>query len=176
MKFLKFLLSFIDATSDYVGKVFSFLVVALTLVIIIEVFARYGLDRPIPGVHDAMTAFFGAYYMMAAAFTLYLKGHVNVDVLYVRFPPRVKAIVDLVTFPAFFIFACVIVYAGWGFAMDATWVKEYGWGLEFDHSHLKFPLYPIKWTIPIGGFLLLLQGVAKFVRDFNHAATGRELT
>lgn len=172
---MKAVLSYIDGLSDYVGRFWSFLVVILTLTLIIEVLARYGLNRPIPGVHDGMTAFFGAYYMMAAAVTLLYKAHVNVDVLYMHLPSRTRAIVDVCTSPLFFFFAVVIVYTGWGFAMDATWIKGLGWNLEFDHSHLKFPLYPIKWSIPLGGFFLLLQGVAKLIRDSHLAVTGREL-
>ena len=174
-KVLPRLLSVIDAISEYTGKFWSFLVVILTLTLVIEVIARYGFNRPIPGVHDAMTAFFGAHFVMPAAFTLLAKAHVNVDILYAHSSPRKKAIVDLLTAPAFFIFAAVIVYTGWGFAMDATWNTQTGWLLEYDHSHLHFPLYPVKWTIFLGGFLLLLQGLAKFVRDFGFAVTGKEL-
>lgn len=175
LKKTKYILPLIDGLSEYTGKFWSFLIVILTLTLIIEVTARYAFNRPIPGVHDAMTAFFGAHFIMPAAFTLLAKAHVNVDVLYIRFTPRMKAIVDLCTAPVFFMFVAMIVYTGWGFAMDATWIEGLGWNLEFDHSHLHFPLYPVKWTIPLGGFLLLLQGLAKFVRDFNFAVTSKEL-
>jgi len=170
---MKFLLSVIDAVSEFTGKFFSFLCPVLVGMIVIEVIARYFFKAPIPGVHDIMTAYFGAYYLMAAAYTHLYEAHVRVDVVYAHFSPRGKAILDLITFPLFLLFIGLIVYAGWKFAMDATWIK--GWNLEFDHCHLMNPLWPIKWTIPIGGFLLLLQGLAKFVRDLYFVVTRKAL-
>jgi len=37
------------------------------------------------------------------------------------------------------------------------------------------PLYPLKLTIPLAAFLILLQGLAKFVRDLIMAITRREM-
>lgn len=175
-KKLKSLLSLIDATSEYTGKFYGiFLIIFLIGIIVVEVIARYGFSRPIPGAHDAMTAYFGAYYLMAGAYTLLVGAHVRVDVLWMHFNPRGKAIFDLITFPFFFLFVGVLVVWGWKFAMAATWSPSAGWILEFDHSFLKFPLFPLKWTIPIGGLLLLLQGIAKFVRDVHLVATRKVL-
>jgi TRAP-type mannitol/chloroaromatic compound transport system permease small subunit len=37
------------------------------------------------------------------------------------------------------------------------------------------PIYPVKLFIPLGAFLITLQGLAKFIRDFNIATKGEEL-
>jgi len=68
-----------------------------------------------------------------------------------------------------------MLWASWQFAMNATWIAGIGWNLEVDQSHLRLPLYPMKWTLFIGTALLLLQGLAKLVRDLKFIATGREL-
>ena len=39
---------------------------------------------------------------------------------------------------------------------------------------LDWPLFPSMVMVPIGAFLLLLQGVVKFMRDFRTAVTGVE--
>ena len=78
---MKFLLSVIDAVSEFTGKFFSFLCPVLVGMIVIEVIARYFFKAPIPGVHDIMTAYFGAYYLMAAAYTHLYEAHVRVDVV-----------------------------------------------------------------------------------------------
>jgi TRAP-type mannitol/chloroaromatic compound transport system permease small subunit len=36
------------------------------------------------------------------------------------------------------------------------------------------PIYPIKFAIPVAAFLLLLQGLAKYIRDLHLAVTGKE--
>lgn len=172
---MKFLLSIVDAISEFTGKFYSFLCPVLIGIIVIEVIRRYVFNLPIPGIHDIMTAYFGAYYLMAAAYTHLYGAHVRVDVVHARFSARGKAILDLITLPFFLLFVGVIIYAGWEFAMDSTWIEGRGWLFEFDHSHLHNPLWPIKWTIPIGGFLLLIQGLAKFVRDLYFVVTRKEL-
>jgi TRAP-type mannitol/chloroaromatic compound transport system permease small subunit len=96
-------------------------------------------------------------------------------VLYVLAPLRGRAIIDLCTFPFFLLFAGAIIYTGWQFSMMATHIEGIGWNLEVDQSHLRLPLYPPKWTIFLGGILLLFQGFAKFVRDLKFAVTGKEL-
>jgi len=176
MKKIKSLLSFIDATSEYTGKFFGvMLILAIIGMIVVEVVRRYAFDAPIMGIQDVQCCFFGAYYMMAAAYTHLLGRHVRVDVVHAHFSPRGRAILDLITFPIGLLFICVFIWSGWRFAMDATWMKGVGWVLEVDQSHLRLPLYLPKWTIPIGAFLLFLQEGAKFVRDLYFVVTRKKL-
>ncbi len=174
-KVIKSVLSLIDGISEYTGKFFGILIVVLILLMVAEVTLRYGFNRPIMGIQDIDAAYFGAYYTMAGAYTLLVGGHVRVDIVHALFPPRGRAILDLVTFPFFLLFAGAMLWASWQFAMNATWIGGIGWNLEVDQSHLRLPLYPMKWTLFIGTALLLLQGLAKLVRDLKFSATGREL-
>ncbi|MFQ6122209.1 MAG: TRAP transporter small permease subunit [Dehalococcoidales bacterium] len=174
-KVIKPVLATIDAISVNTGKLFSWLILALVGIIVIEVFRRYALNAPIMGVQDATCAYFGAYYTMAGAYTLWAAGHVRVDVLWALAPPRGRAIMDSITFPFFVIFLVGMIYTGWQFGMMATYITGVGWNLEVDQSHMRLPLYPAKWTIFIGSVLLLFQGVAKFVRDLKFGFTGKEL-
>jgi len=176
MKKIKSLLSFIDATSEYTGKFFGvMLILMLVGMIVVEVVRRYAFDAPIMGIQDIQCAYFGAYYMMAAAYTHLLGRHVRVDVVHAHFSARGRAILDLITFPLGLLFICVFIWSGWRFAMDATWVKSAGWVLEVDQSHLRLPLYAIKWTMPVGAFMLFLQELAKFVRDLYFVVTRKAL-
>ena len=165
----------IDAISVSTGKLFSWLILALVGIIMVEVVRRYFFNEPIMGVQDAQSAYFGAYYTMCGAYTLWARGHVRVDVLYVLAPLRGRAIIDLFTFPFFLLWAGAIIYTGWQFGMMATNIEGIGWNLEVDQTHLRLPLYPPKWTICLGGALVLFQGLAKFVRDLKFAVTGKEL-
>lgn len=175
MKFLKFLLSLIDAISEHTGKFFGVLIVVLVLLMVTEVVMRYGFNRPIMGVQDIDAGYFGAYYTMAAAYALLYGAHVRVDVIHSKFSPRGRAILDLITFPVFALFLGGLLYASWVFAMNATWISAIGFNLEVDQSHLRLPLYPLKWTLFIGTVLLTAQALAKLVRDLKFSVTGREL-
>jgi len=85
------LLLTVDKISTFVGHAFSWLIVALTLLITWEVFSRYALDHPHPWAFDAMIMMYGTLIMMAGAYTLAKSGHVRGDVLYGFFQPRTQA-------------------------------------------------------------------------------------
>ena len=154
------LLLFIDKVSTGVGQFFSWLIVALTLMISWEVFSRYFLDNPHAWAFDVMSMMYGSLFMMAGAYTLSKNGHVRGDVLYGFFPPRLQAWFDLILYFLFFIpgvFA--LAYAGYGFAADS-------WAIN-DHSNVTAngpPVYPFKTILPIAGAFLLAQGIVEIVR------------
>ena len=154
------LLLFIDKVSTGVGQFFSWLIVALTLMISWEVFSRYFLDNPHAWAFDVMSMMYGSLFMMAGAYTLSKNGHVRGDVLYGFFPPRLQAWFDLILYFLFFIpgvFA--LAYAGYGFAADSWAINE--------HSNVTAngpPVYPFKTILPIAGAFLLAQGIVEIVR------------
>ena len=175
MKFFRFLMSVIDNISGYTGKFYGVLIVALVLVMVVEVVMRYVFNRQIMGIQDVDCAYFGAFYTMAAAYALLEGAHVRVDVVWSQFSRRNRAIIDLITFPFFALFLGGLLYTSWIFAMNATWIAGVGLNLEVDQSHLRLPLYPLKWTLFIGTVLLTAQALVKLVRDLKLGATGREL-
>jgi len=151
---------FIDKVSTWIGQFFSWLILALTLMISWEVFSRYFLDNPHAWAFDVMSMMYGSLFMMAGAYTLSKNGHVRGDVLYGFFPPRLQAWLDLILYLVFFIpgvFA--LAYAGYGFAADSWAINE--------HSNITAdgpPVYPFKTILPIAGAFLLAQGLVEIVR------------
>ena len=154
------LLLFIDKVSTWIGQFFSWLIVALTLMISWEVFSRYVLDAPHAWAFDVMSMMYGSLFMMAGAYTLSKNGHVRGDVLYGFFPPRLQAWLDLILYLLFFIPGVVaLAYAGYGFAAESWAINE--------HSNATAdgpPIYPFKTILPIAGAFLLAQGLVEIVR------------
>jgi len=154
------LLLFIDKVSTWIGQFFSWLIVALTLMISWEVFSRYVLDSPHAWAFDVMSMMYGSLFMMAGAYTLSKNGHVRGDVLYGFFPPRLQAWLDLILYILFFIPGVVaLAYAGYGFAAESWAINE--------HSNITAngpPVYPFKTILPIAGAFLLAQGLVEIVR------------
>jgi TRAP-type mannitol/chloroaromatic compound transport system permease small subunit len=154
------LLLFIDRVSTSVGRIFSWLIVALTFLISWEVFSRYALGSPHAWAFDAMIMLYGTMFMMAGAYTLAKNGHVRGDVLYGFFPPRLQAGLDLTLYILFFIPGVVaLVWAGYTYAAESWAINE--------HSNITAdgpPIYPFKTVIPIAGAMLLLQGLVEIVR------------
>ena len=154
------LLLTIDKISTFVGQMFSWLIVSLTLMISWEVFSRYVLDRPHSWAFDVMIIMYGTLFMMAGAYTLAKAGHVRGDVLYGFFEPRTQATIDLILFIVFFVPGVIaLTYAGYYYAAESWAINE--------HSNITAegpPIYPFKTVIPLAGLFLLAQGVVEIIR------------
>ena len=162
------LLLTVDRASTILGQTFSWLIMALTLMISWEVFSRYVLDHPHPWAFDVMIMLYGSVFMLAGAYTLSKNGHVRGDVLYGFFPPRLQAGLDLALYLLFFIpgvFA--LAWAGYNFAAESWMINE--------HSNITAdgpPVYPFKMVLPIAGAFLLVQGVVEIIRCVICLQTG----
>lgn len=157
---MKSFLSVIDSMSEWSGKIFSFLVLAAVLVVAYEVTMRYIFNAPTVWGLDLTIFLCGATYVMAGAYAHYLNAHVKIEALYGRWTPRTRAMVDLlVTAPLFFGFCGVLVWVGIGW----TWEAIVGKITYYTEWHAL--VWPMRLLIPLAAFLLLLQGLAKFIRD-----------
>ena len=154
------MLLLVDSVSTWVGKAFSWFIVALTLLISWEVFSRYVLDHPHPWAFDVMIMMYGTLFMMAGAYTLSKNGHVRGDVLYGFFPPRLQAGLDLALYLLFFIPGVLaFVWAGYNYAAESWAINE--------HSSITADgpaLYPFKTIIPVAGAFILMQGIVEIIR------------
>jgi TRAP-type mannitol/chloroaromatic compound transport system permease small subunit len=154
------LLLFVDKISTWVGHVFSFCIVLLTLHVTWEVFSRYALDAPRAWAFDVMIMLYGTLFMMAGAYTLAKNGHVRGDILYGFFRPRTQATIDLILYLVFFLPGVIaLTYAGYFYAADSWRINE--------HSNITAdgpPIYPFKTVIPIAGAFVLMQGIVEIVR------------
>ncbi len=161
-------LLFIDRISAWAGKVFSWLIVALMLVVCVEVFKRYILNAPTAWIFDFTNMLYGTLFMMGGAYTLAQNGHVRGDFLYGSMRPRLQAALDLALYFLFFIPGIVaLFYAGYGYAQDSWRINE--------HSTVTSegpPIYHFKTVIPLAGLLVMIQGLAEIVRCFICLKTG----
>lgn len=165
---MKTLLKAIDATSEWSGKLVALIFYAMVGVLVWEVVMRYAFNAPTIWAHGVSIRIFAAYSVLAGAYVLRHKGHIPVDLVYSRFPSKTKAIVDLITAPFFFAFCGVLLWYGSSFAWTSLKM------LEPCETPFHAPIYPIKLMVPVGAFLILLQGLAKYSRDFITAISGRQ--
>ncbi len=97
MDTLQFILRLIDRLSSFVGTAVSVLLPALTLVLTFEVVARYFFERPTIWAFDMAIFMFGYLGLLAGAYVMKEKEHITVDLIYGRFSPRGKAVLDVIT-------------------------------------------------------------------------------
>jgi len=124
-----------------------------------EVIARYVFNSPTNWVHESMFLMFGMQYMLCGAYAYYEDQHVRVDVLYVKLSARGRAVADIITSIFFFIFTITMMWTSWRFATDSIGMGEASfteWGIQY---------WPVKLMMPLGAALIVLQGLAKFIKD-----------
>lgn len=149
----------VDRINGFFGNFVAYWSVIAVLVYYYEVLARYVFNSPTNWAHEGMFLMFGMQYLLAGGYVLSRNGHVRVDVFYTRFSARGKALVDVLTSVFFFIFAATLAWTGWVFFMDSFEVKEVSfteWGIQY---------WPVKFALPLGAALLLLQGAAHLLGD-----------
>ena len=159
----------IDRISEGVGKTFAWLVVAITLAMSFEVASRYWFNRPTTWAFDFSYMSYGMYFMLGSAYTLSRNAHVRGDIFYRRFSPRVQAIIDLTLYILVF-FPAMIALGIVGFKF---FMESYRIGESSPLSPYHTPVWPLKAAIPVGAFLLVLQGIAQSLRCIITIRTGQ---
>ena len=155
--------------NDRMGKIISFLIYPIMLVLVYEVGMRYLFTKPTIWAHETSCMLYGAHFMLGGAYALRHGAFVNVGVFYDRFSKRTKAIIDLITWTMFYIFVGVLLWESVPWALTSLSLHEYSestWGP---------PIWPVKLTIPFGSFFMLLQGMTKTIKDAYLVVTGREI-
>lgn len=151
----------VDSISDHTGRLISWACVALILVLVYEVTARYLFNSPTIWAHQLSCMVSASIAALGWAYTHRHHGHVRVDIFYTYLPPRGKAIIDVVfAFLLFFplVITTAIVAADW---MMSAWRM----GEVFTESYWYPPAGPVRTVMFLGLSLFVVQGAAKFVRD-----------
>jgi TRAP-type mannitol/chloroaromatic compound transport system permease small subunit len=136
-----------------VGKGAAWLTLAMVCLTFFVVVMRYGLNQGWIWMQESVTYLHAAVFMLAAAWTLQVDGHVRVDIFYRVAPPRRKALVDLAGIVLFLAPFCIyLLLIGWEY-VAASWKL-----LEGSRESGGLPLvYILKSFILALPALLLLQ-------------------
>jgi len=113
-------LNIIDSVSVKTGKIVALLAVPMIIALIYEVSARYIFHRPTIWSYDVTYMIYGTHYLLGAAYTLRMKGHIRIDVLYMKFSHRGRAAIDVVGYLfIFFPIISILIISGFEMAKDA---------------------------------------------------------
>ena len=139
----------LDKTDKFFNNVASFTLMVLMLWIVLDVFLRFGFNRPIPGTMEIT----GEYFMviivfLALSYTYKLGAHITIDIFSVKFPKLVQDLIKVVSN----IF--VIALMGYTFYVNLELAIENFQRNILTSSSLKYPMAPA-YLILSFGFLLL---------------------
>jgi len=168
---MKRILKVIDNISENVGSFGRWFVVALILVGVFEVTMRYVFTRPTVWAYETSSMLGGTVYAFGWAYALLHESHIRVDVLFNRLSMRSRAIVDAIVSLAFFFPLIGMLAYRAIFWAERAWSRK----LVMMESYWYAPQWPFRCVLAFGICLLLLQGIAKFVRDVHFAVKGSPL-
>lgn len=169
MRLLYRIIQAIDSVSKVVGNASLVLVFALMIVMVYEVVMRYLFTAPTIWAMELSGYLMLLFVALGGAYTLLQDKHINVDILFGRLSPRGQAVMNVLTFGLFFLF----IYFFFSLALkQSITATKY---LHASGTIWNLPTWPIKIMVTFGVGLVMLQGVAKFLRDLVMAITGTPL-
>jgi|SRR5580658_7182093 len=151
--------SAIERAIAAIGRAAAWCCLYVVIVEFAVVVMRYALGIGSIKLQESAIYAHAGLFMLAAAWTLQVDGHVRVDIFYAQATPRRRALIDLIGAVVFLLpFATVLVL------LSVTYVER-SWTIferSREASGLPF-VYLLKTLIPLFALLIGLQGVAQVI-------------
>jgi len=177
----------IDVVNYRVGQIIALLLVPLIAVVVFEVISRNSFSilqnagfedlarslnlGPTLWVYDTSRMIAGVLFMAAAGYGLMRGVHIRADFLYRFWSDKTQATVDatlylLLFIPSMIFFTIVSTKFWWlAFSTGETMQIDSAWGPL---------LWPARLAMPVGAFLLTIQGIPEIFRAFHKMGKARE--
>ena len=157
----------IDRISHWSGEIASYLLPGLVFVMMYEVIARYVFNSPTEWAFEMSSFLTGSLGALGGGYGLLYHSHVVVDVIYDKGSDRAKAIMKIVGFFLLVSFLFMLLYIGYPRAVKSL-VQMEGTDTPWNPK-----VWPVRFAIPIGATLVLLQATANMIRNWRVAITGK---
>ncbi len=161
MKVLKTIANIIDAINERVGRIVSWVTVALVVVVFSDVVLRKAINSSFVFTQELEWHLFAFVFLMGAGYTLLHDGHVRVDIIYQRLSDKGQAWVNFICCFIFLFPGCYLVIStSLNFVANSFEVME---GSP-DPGGIPFR-FLLKACIPLGFSLFALQGVSLMLKS-----------
>lgn len=149
----------IDRLNGLIGRLVYWLILVSVIVSSGNATVRYIFSRSSNGWLEIQWYLFSAVFLLGAGYTLLNNEHVRIDIIYGRLSPRGRAWIDLLGGLFFLLpMALIIMSLAWPMFMD-SWVRN-----EYSTDAGGLIRWPVKLLIPVGFFLLVLQGLSEIIK------------
>ena len=124
---------------------------------------------PVPGPRELTESTMVLIVFGALAYAQIRRSHIRVVLVYFQMPPRVRAVMDVITDMAAIAFYGLILQQAIGEAQYSLQINEATVGL------IRFPLWPARFILAAGCALMILQLALHLIEDLIRIKTGAGL-
>lgn len=124
---------------------------------------------PVPGPRELTESTMVLIVFGALAYAQIRRSHIRVELVYFQMPPRVRAVMDVITDLAAIAFYGLILQQAIGEAQYSLQINEATVGL------IRFPLWPARFILAAGCALMILQLTLHLIEDLIRIKTGSGL-
>lgn len=151
-----------------IGYKLSILFLVCTLIIIIEIVARYIFNSPTMWVHETTVLISSFLFLYAGSFTLSQDKHIRITMLHNLLSPKLKYYVDSFVLGVCIIYSGLMVYASYIVAQKSLFAPWGEFRMETSGSAWD-PVFPalIKTFLFLALTLLLIQFVLQFIQHIK---------
>ena len=167
---IKIFVRSVEAVNKAVGRFSMYLVFVMMGILLFESISRTIFNTPHIWVVELAQFVMAAYYLLGGGYSMILKGHVRMDLLYGRWLSKKQGLADSITTP-FLIFYLVFLLVGAYSSIEYAVI--YG---QRNRSAWAPYMAPIKIIMGTGILLMLLQAIATWFKDLAKAMGGEDLT
>lgn len=152
----------VDAMNRFIGRCTMYLIFVMMAVLLYSSVSKTFFN---PSVWTLEVAQFlmVAYFLLGGAYSMQLDGHVRMDLLYSKWSPRTKGMVDAFTVLLLIFYLFWLLYGG---ISSTQYALQYN---ETSYSAWSPRMAPIKIVMCIGVAMMLLQALATLCRDVAEA-------
>lgn len=164
------LATWIDSLSDLGAWVGRWLVLTCCAVSAGNAMLRYTFNIGSNSWLEIQWYMFAGIVMLGGPYTLKANEHIRIDLFYGRLGPRGRILIDLMGFTLFFFpLVTLLTWLSWRFFLP-SWHS-----LEASNNVGGLLLWPAKLLLPVGFGMLLLQGLAEFIKRIAALRSAYEL-
>ena len=171
MKVLKPIFDLIDKVGTWLGKGVAWLLVVLIAALTYDVFMRYVFSKPTVWAFDMAYMIGGSIMLLGMAWVTVRREQVRVDIIYTRYSPRVKKIVDaglniILFFPLYvMLIQRAIPRAIYSFTNH-----------EFSEVGFWRPImWPYRWMMLVALIMWVLAALVWVIKDLHEVRKGEKL-
>lgn len=163
MSFFLSLSRLIDKLNEKVGHGVSWALLLAVLICTGNAIIRYTFNTSSNAWLEIQWYLFSAIFLLGTSYTLRRNEHVRIDVIVGHFSKRTQVWIDLLGFLIFLLPITLIVLY---YAVPYAWMSIQNQEVSSNAGGLI--VWPAKLLIPIGFFLLALQGISELIKRIGY--------